>query len=196
MNTTTLQQALTDDEIITRINEHGEEHLFGTIYSRYYKQVYFQCLKILKEKEAARDMTQDIMLKVYQKLGQYKGNASSGGWLRTITYNACIDSIRRSSRIYMEYYDDRQLDVPQDNTEIEYKIEFERNAITVERVIQNLKEKDQTVLNMRYYQGCSIREISKAINSGESATKMRLKRAKSRLKQKVQQSQPGSIAVA
>lgn len=178
-------QQLTDDQIIERINTQGHDHLFGTLYSRYYNQVFFQSLKILKDKEAARDMTQDVMLKVFQKLDQYKGNASFGGWLRTITYNACIDSIRRGSRIYLEHYEEQLLDVAQDNSEIERKIEFERNAETVEQLMLSLKDKDQKVLKMRYYQGCSIREISHAIDSGESATKMRLKRAKFRLKQKV-----------
>lgn len=187
---------LTDDNIIERINQNGQEHLFGVLYSRYYNQVYFQAVKILKDKEAARDMTQDVMLKVFQKLGQYKGNASFGGWLRTITYNACIDSIRRNSRIFWETYDDMLLEVPQDNSEIERKIELEQHAETVADVIQDLREKDQKVLKMRYYEGRSIREISHAINSGESATKMRLKRAKSRLKQQVQHQNPSSAAVA
>lgn len=187
---------LTDDNIIERINQNGQEHLFGVLYSRYYNQVFFQAMKILKDKEAARDMTQDVMLKVFQKLDQYKGNASFGGWLRTITYNACIDSIRRNSRIFWETYDDVLLEVPQDNSEIERKIELEQHAETVADVIQELREKDQKVLRMRYYEGRSIREISHAINSGESATKMRLKRAKSRLKQQVQHQKPASVAVA
>ena len=138
----------------------------------------------------AKDLTQDVLLKVFSNLPQFKGKSTFNMWVRAITFNYCIDYLRKRKRMYFEEYQEEKLENMsiEDNT-IAAKQLLEERSELLKTLICDLKVKDQAVIKMRYYEGRSIKEISDAIGSGVSATKMRLKRAKERLIERAHQMQ-------
>ena len=177
---------VTDEVLVDLIVNQGRKELLNLIYKRYSKKIYYQCFNIVKDTEVAKDLAQDVVLKVFGKLSQYKGNSSFNMWVRAIAYNYSIDYIRKRKRMYFETFEEEVInDVVASNDEgIREKILFEERANQLQDLITHLKDKDQAVIRMRYYEGLSIKEISDNIGSGVSATKMRLKRAKTRLMEK------------
>lgn len=177
---------ISDEALVDLIVNNGREELLDTIYKRYHEKVYYRCLAMIKNQEVAKDLTQDILLKIFGKLSQFKGNASFNMWVRAIAYNYCIDYIRKRKRLYFESYEEDVINntIAYDEDGVENKIKEEERFNQLQGLISYLKDKDQVVIRMRYYEGLSIKQISDATGSGVSATKMRLKRAKTRLMQK------------
>ena len=105
---------------------------------------------------------------------------------RNCIYNYCIDYIRKRKRLYFESYEEDVINntVAYDDDGVKNKMLEEERFTQLQGLISYLKDKDQVVIRMRYYEGLSIKQISDATGSGVSATKMRLKRAKTRLMEK------------
>lgn len=175
---------ISDNTIIELIIFHDKKELQGLLYSRYNQKVFYRCLKIVKNRELAKDLTQDIMLKAFSRLSQYQGK-SFGMWLNTIAYNYCIDYLRKAKRLYFETYEEEHFqNRAMDGDGILEKIRFEEQLEQLNGFILELKLKDRTFIEMRYRQGLSIKAISEHTGVGESAVKMRLKRAKEKLIEK------------
>jgi RNA polymerase sigma-70 factor (ECF subfamily) len=61
-------------------------------------RVFAVCLRILADREAALDATQDTFLMAFRKAGQFQGNSALGTWLYRIAVNTCYDQLRRAKR--------------------------------------------------------------------------------------------------
>ncbi len=181
---------ISDSVLVDLIVNEGRTELKDVIYKRYYQKVYYRCLSIVHDTEMAKDLSQDVLLKIFSNLSQFKGKSTFNMWVRAITFNYCIDYLRKRKRMYFEEYQEEKLEnVMVEDNAIAKKILLEERSELLITLIDDLKVKDQIVIKMRYYEGRSIKEISDAIGSGVSATKMRLKRAKERLIEKANQLQ-------
>jgi RNA polymerase sigma-70 factor (ECF subfamily) len=172
---------INDNMVVHLIVNQGRVELMDLLYRRYSKKVYYRCLKIVKDSELAKDLAQDVILKAFANLAQFKGK-SFGMWLNAIAYNYCIDYIRKNKRLYFESYEENQFqDREADNEGVLAKIRQEERLEQLDTMIEMLKPKDKLVIKLRYYNGMSIKEISDKTGFGVSATKMRIKRAKEKL---------------
>ena len=89
----------TDNELITRfLADQNPEH-FTLLYRRYAGKVFAKCISMLSDEGLARDAVQDIFIKVYLNLARFNEKSSFSTWLYSITYNFCIDIIRRKKKI-------------------------------------------------------------------------------------------------
>ena len=102
----TAARQMTDEDIIREIVENGRTTLFGMIYLRYSQKVYRKCLSFSHDPEIARDMAQDVMVKVFHQLQKFSGRSKFSTWLYAITYNFCVEYYRKSSRYYHQDLDD------------------------------------------------------------------------------------------
>ncbi|MGB3130263.1 MAG: sigma-70 family RNA polymerase sigma factor, partial [Saprospiraceae bacterium] len=99
-----------------------------------------------------------------------------------ITYNYCIDSLRKSKKMNIQSIDNI-------GEEVEFEDENEDNWMTdiemsqIEKVMDNLHPQDKAVLLMKYMDDMSIKEICGIMEKTESAIKMKLKRAKQRFRE-------------
>jgi RNA polymerase sigma factor (sigma-70 family) len=176
---------INDNMVVELIVRHGRIELMDLLYRRYSKKIYYRCLKIVKDSELAKDLSQDVMLKAFSSLSQYKG-VVFGVWLNAIAYNYCIDYIRKSKRLGLESYEENLFqDIEADTDGILIKIRKEERLEELDALVETLKPKDKLVIRLRYYNGMSIQEISNQIGMGVSATKMRIKRAKEKLMSQV-----------
>lgn len=170
---------LSDGEIIKRITENGKSHLFEILYNRYYCKILDKSYSLVKNGELAADLTRDILSKVYEKLSSFKGNSSFGSWIYSITYNHCIDYLREKKKLHYPDWN-MQNDLP----EIIDEVEEDNTLINYDRLLKLLDlihTEEKALLIMKYQDDLSLKEIGEALRISESATKMRIKRAKARL---------------
>lgn len=173
---------INDNMVVHLIVHQDRTELLDLLYRRHSQKVYYRCLKIVKDAELAKDLAQDVILKAFANLAQFKGK-SFGMWLNAIAYNYCIDYIRKNKRLYFESYEENQFqNIEADNEGVLSKIRYEERLEQLDLMIEGLKPKDKLVIKLRYYNGLSIQEISNQTGFGVSATKMRIKRAKEKLK--------------
>lgn len=170
----------TDIELLDEVLKFGNTECFGEIYDRYSSQVFAKCISFTKDRDTAADLTQEVFVKIFLQLDSFRGNSKFSTWIYSLTSNYCIDQIRKVKR--------KGLTEPIDNHDFEdccLDIEsYEEKEVELNRLIDGLEkisDIDRQILEMKYLKGLSLKEIQNELNVGESAIKMRIKRAKERL---------------
>src|SRR5262249_25973034 len=85
------------DSVVARARG-GELAAFEQIYRRFERPVFTLALRMLHDAEAAREVLHDAMLKVFQRIGQYRSDAPFWAWLRQIAANEALMRLRREQR--------------------------------------------------------------------------------------------------
>ena len=168
-----------DSELIEKLIEERDSRWFAILYDRHSSKVFNKCITLLQNKEVAKDLTHDIFIKAFVNISKFEGKSSFFTWLYAITYNMCIDYLRKSN-VYSEMVADDEAvpDVLDDIDDAKLlRIELDRLKILLEEIPNS----DKIVLLMKYQDDMSIREIGDIFNLGDSAIKMRICRAKKKV---------------
>ena len=154
---------------------------FGILYERYVGKIYAKCISILKNETLAKDATQEIFTKIFLNLSRFEEKARFSTWVYSITYNYCIDFLRRKKK-QTDLFADEPDNMPDlaDEEEIADKVLFEIELEQLKTVLDNIPTSDRMVLLMKYQDRMSILEIADVLNKTESAIKMKIKRAKAK----------------
>lgn len=171
--------SLKDDEIIDKIREGGHSDYFEVLYSRYYTKVLDKCYGLTKSRKIAEELTEDIFSKTFEKLSSFKQASSFSSWLYSISYNHCIDYLREKKKLHYPSWN-REHEIPDIIDETEEPIEF-INYENFLVVLELIHTEEKALLVMKYQDNLSIKQISVALRISEDATKMRLKRARTRV---------------
>ncbi|MBK9338990.1 MAG: RNA polymerase sigma factor [Lewinellaceae bacterium] len=151
---------------------------FTLLYRRYAGKVFAKCISMLSDEGLARDAVQDIFIKVYLNLARFNEKSSFSTWLYSITYNFCIDLIRRKKKIPVLLSDDVGRIGDEPVPEVPDSVLLEMKHERLERVLAELPEGDRIILLMKYMDEMSIRDIAEFFQKTESAIKMQIMRAK------------------
>jgi len=120
-------------------------------------------------------------MKIFLNLAKFNQKSRFSTWVYSITYNYCIDNIRRKKKEKTVLTDEeRQIEDVQD--EVSDKELFEIELERIKEIMERIPAEDKAVLTMKYQEGLSIKDIGIIINKSESATKMKLKRAKHKVR--------------
>ncbi|HZK08592.1 MAG TPA: RNA polymerase sigma factor [Bacteroidales bacterium] len=168
-----------DEELVRQITEEHQTALFGILYARYHKKVADKSYSLLKNSELSQEAVQVIFIRAYERLPGFRGEAAFSSWLYSITYNYCIDFLRKQKQLhYPEWNSQQDLSeiIDEENEDIE---RFDDELFT--RLLDEIHPEEKALLMMKYIDNISIRDISIALRISESAAKMRLKRARARL---------------
>ncbi|WP_378179866.1 RNA polymerase sigma factor [Aquimarina sp. SS2-1] len=178
------QKPITDEELVQQILEKNDAVLFGKLYDRYSKKIYNKCYSFAKNEGEAQDLTQDLFLKLFTKLNSYKGRSKFSTWLYSFTYNFLVNYKKRDhSKKLSERWErlnknDHHLASEEDIDEEDL---FELKSSNLEKALELIEPADKAILLLKYQDDISVKEIQAILNIGESAVKMRLKRAKIKL---------------
>lgn len=174
-------QHLSDEELVDKIVKTNNTVLFGELYDRYSKLVYNKCYSFAKNEAEAEDLTQEIFLQLFIKLNTYKGKSKFFTWLYAFTYNFCVNYINRDTSKKINK-NSKPIE-ENDNLLIEiddYSL-FQLKVDSLQKALELISPEDKMILLLKYQDDISINELSKILDIGESAVKMRLKRAKARI---------------
>ncbi|MCK5402318.1 MAG: sigma-70 family RNA polymerase sigma factor [Flavobacteriaceae bacterium] len=173
---------LSDEDLVKAIVSSNDTLLFEVLYDRYDKIVYNKCIGFSKNVNEAEDLTQDIFLKLFVKLSTFKEKSKFSTWLYAFTYNHCVNYVNRSTA---KKIDQRSMDAEtlEDNY---YNLEEEESIhkLKVEKLkkaLELISPEEKMILLLKYQDYLSVKELVDVFDIGESAVKMRLKRAKEKL---------------
>lgn len=176
---------VSDNDILSEIIEKSRFDLFDVLYKRYSKKVFATCFRLLKNEVIAADLSQDIFMKVFSKLKSFKKQSSFSTWLYSITYNECVDYLRKNKKKNFDYsIDDAINNYLSEKLQEDEICEDALEIIDIDKVknlMDHISIQDKELLLMKYDLRLTIKEISLQTNLSESAIKMRLKRAKTKL---------------
>ena len=132
---------------------------------------------MLRNKPLAKDATQEIFTKIFLNLSKFSGRSKFSTWIYSITYNFCIDTIRKRKK-EKKLFSDEIDDAPDIIEEIPDEALLEMEIKRLKRVLNEIPSGDRAVLLMKYQDDFSIKEIAEILDKTESAIKMKIKRAK------------------
>lgn len=179
------EQIQTDQAIVESFLETHEAVYFDMLYERYADKVYAKCIGMLKEETLAEDATQEVFIKILTSISRFEQKSSFSTWVYAITYNLCIDSIRRRKKkttVEFEDYHQEELNEAESIEEVSDKELLEIRIDRLGEVLHRAMDEDRAILLMKYADNMSIRDISEVIGKSESAVKMNIMRAKQRAK--------------
>lgn len=174
---TATHKKLTDEEVIDKYLATQSSVYFSLLYDRYITKVYSKCISLLKNEAKAQDAAQEIFIKIFTNLGKFNKKSKFSTWVYSITYNFCIDVIRKQKK-KNKLFSDEENEGKEIIEEIDDKVLLEMELERLKVVLDLLSVDDKSVLIMKYKEGLSIRDISEVFGKTESAIKMKIKRAK------------------
>ena len=176
-----------DGELVEMFVATRADRYFGELYRRYGPRVYARCLTMLGDEAEARDAVQDVFERALRRVGGFRRDAKFSTWLYAIANNHCIDRLRARERRRA-----REAALPDDDALGEAGAHpapggddggdwlEEQTPEAIAHILAHLGELDRAALVLRYMDGLSTRDLAAALGVGESAAKMRLKRARGR----------------
>ncbi|SDX41356.1 RNA polymerase sigma-70 factor, ECF subfamily [Lutibacter oricola] len=173
---------LSDNELVERIVKTNNTNLFSVLYDRHVNSVYNKCYGFASSKEEAQDLTHDVFIKLFVKLRTFKGTSKFSTWLYSFTYNFCVNYVTRNN--YKKNEKNFEGEIPDDETE---ELDSSESALfglkteKLSKAMELIDPSDKMILLMKYQDDFSVKELSTALEIGESAVKMRLKRAREKV---------------
>ena len=179
MASTTYMKNVSDEELVRLFIESQKDVYFEHLYERYADKVYRKCLSFVKDEAKAEDFTHDIFLKLVLSLSSYKEHAKFSTWLYSITYNFCVDKVRTSKKLQEVALEENFDGIIDDTEDAELK---EIEARRLRETLHQVSPEERSILLMKYQEDLSIKDIAEMLGVTESAVKMRLKRAKEKVR--------------
>lgn len=177
----------TDIDIISQVLQ-GSQNAYALLVERYQNFVFTIVLRYLKSREDAEEVAQDVFIKAYRSLKDFKGTAKFSTWLYTITTTTCITFLRKK-KLMTDSLDNEKLFEVADNIDSGVSangIEQKSRVNMVNEAIRLLSPDDAQIITLFYKGEQTLEEIAQIIGIESNAVKVRLHRARTRLKQKME----------
>jgi RNA polymerase sigma-70 factor (ECF subfamily) len=165
-----------------------EKHNFEEVFDTYEKPVYNYVLRMVKNEQLAEDLTQDIFIKIYNNLANFRGDAKLSTWIYKIASNTYLDHFRTATHKrekQTEYLDeDGELNIEAKEKILlidEQIVESELNTC-VHDYVNNLPEDYRSVIVLHDLQGFKNREIAEILGISLETVKIRLHRARKKFR--------------
>ena len=169
------------DEILMKHLVEGDKKAVAVLYDRYYKKVFGYFVRMTNDAETARDLTQNVFLKVLRYSHSWKNDKVFAYWLFRIARNILIDHYNESRKFFCtaDEIEVAELDQKDSVKAMEAKESFE---FLMEAMAQ-LSPADRELIELNRFQGFSYKEIAQTVSSNENAVKVKTFRAVQKLKE-------------
>jgi RNA polymerase sigma-70 factor (ECF subfamily) len=183
---------LTEWELIEQLKQKSE-YAFKTIVDTWQDMVYNTVIGILQNAEDAEDVSQEVFVKVYESIQNFKGESKFSTWIYRIAVTKSLDHLRRKKRkkrfAFIESLfgkKDEIINDPPDFFHPGVALENKQDNAILFKAIAQLPQNQNTAFVLNKVEGLSYQEISKVMEMSESAIDSLLHRAKSNLRKKLE----------
>ncbi len=181
-----MSTGLSDNEIISQVL-NGDQQAYAGLVNRYQNYVFTLASRMIKSREDAEEVAQDVFIKAYKYLPDFRGASKFSTWLYTIVNTTAITFLRKK-KLEIHSLDnekvfeaaDRDSGMRADMVEQKSKQAMVNNAIAL------LNPDDAIIITLFYKGEQSLEEIAGILKVETNAAKVRLHRARTRLKEKME----------
>jgi len=178
-----------DEQLVARICA-GESALFAQLYRRFYARTFALAYGMTGRREAADDLTQEIFLRAYERLGNYHGRSSFATWFYRLAVNHCLNYCRRERR--HQYVASDANDGPSSLFVSGAEERMAANLLQrqvqaqVRQALLTLKPEWRVLLLLKEIEGLSYEEIAERLNCSTGSVASGLSRARQLLARKLE----------
>lgn len=181
-------EGLGDNELALEV-KRGNLQAFEELVRRRQGLVYAVAYRITLNRDDALDVTQEALLKVYRKIGQWQPTVGFVPWLMRITSNQAIDTLRRRKRgLTRELDESRVRGLPAEHAaphDTERSARAREIGERVDAALVALSPAQRAVFAMRHYEGLQLAEIAEALECSVGSVKVHLFRALKKLQKEL-----------
>lgn len=168
--------------------QQGDTQAFCVLMEKYEKQIYRRALRVSGNVEDARDLTQEVFLRVYLRLNSYKGDAPFGKWIHRVATNLWIDRSRKKKIPIVPWpeWEDgeeaRSAEFPSATPGPERVLEERESLEEIASAVRRLPQRYREAFVMKNLQDRRYEEIAEALDCPAGTVKSRVFRANGLLK--------------
>lgn len=160
-----------DSELLSRFREPAtRESGYTLLVRKYQERLYWHVRRMVVDHESANDVLQNVFIKVWKGLENFREDARLYTWLYRIATNESITFLEQEKRRSSVSYDDVQAALSEKLT-AEKDFDASRMEWKLQLAIQQLPEKQKIVFNLRYFDEMSYEEMSRVLDTSEGALK-------------------------
>ena len=170
-----------EDIELAKLCARGDEKARKELYTRYAAGLYALCIRYVGDREFARDLMHDAMIKIFDTIEKYKPTGSLKSWCSRVTVNMVIDCLRRSRKLETVSIDQTQEKIPEPQKEEILKIPKSE----LMRMVGELPETKRVIFNLFCVEGYSHKDIAEMLNIKEKTSSSLLFKARAQLAENV-----------
>ena len=179
-----------DEELVSSARQ-GDRRAFEELVERHQQKAYHIAFDFTRDREDAKDLSQEAFLKAFTHLKNFDGRSSFYTWFYRILVNLCLDYKRRQKRAPADQFDEavesaiersHQPDKPRSPDQ---QVLARQISLRVGEALEQLPAKQRTAFVLKNHQGLSIKEIAELMETAEGTVKVHLHRAVTTLRQRL-----------
>lgn len=171
------------DEELVALAQRGDRRAFEELVDRHKQKAFHIAFDFARDREAAKDLSQDAFLKAFMNLKKFDGRSGFYTWFYRILVNVCLDYKRRQKRAPADEFDETVMNQMEPSHQPAKPIAPDQHVWAgefskkVDVALAALPPKQRTAFILKNHQGLSIREIAAMMESAEGTVKVHLHRA-------------------
>jgi RNA polymerase sigma-70 factor (ECF subfamily) len=156
---------------LVRLFRDGDESAFNQLVLRYQERIYWVARRFVNDHEAADDITQDVFVKAYESLRNFRAESSLYTWLYRIAVNIALNALRRQ-KVKGFFRIDELFEAEDTGTQApDEAVEREEDRALIEQAIARLPTKQHLVFVLRFYEEMPYEEIAKILRTSVGGLK-------------------------
>ena len=182
-----MQSKLSDTELIEQTLA-GDQSAYADLVKRHQRFVFTLAIRFAKNREDAEEIAQDCFVKAYRSLESFQRQSKFTTWLYSIVYTTAMTTLRKK-RIATDSIDDEDTFIQVENKPGGYdenNVENKSRSFYLSQAIEQLLPDDATIITLFYKGEQSLEEIAQTMGIEANTVKVKLFRARQRLKDKLE----------
>ncbi|MDB5003413.1 MAG: polymerase subunit sigma [Mucilaginibacter sp.] len=182
-----MQSKLSDIELI-KLSLKGNQSAYADLVRLHQRFVFTLAMRFTKSREDAEEVAQDCFVKAFRSLESFKQESKFSTWLYSIVYTTAMTSLRKK-RLDTSSIDDEETYIQIENVSSGYdtdNIENKSRSFYLNQAIEQLTPDDATIITLFYKGEQSLEEIAQALGIEANSVKVKLFRARQRLKERLE----------
>jgi RNA polymerase sigma-70 factor, ECF subfamily len=181
-----------EEQILVESVQRGDKPAFQELVEKYKQKVYYMALDMTGNHHDAEDLSQEVFMKVFVSIKDFRGDSKLSSWLYRIAMNTCIDKTRRK-RLKLVELDERVVEKPSASENPQSEMEARSTQHQIEQALQKLPPRQRCIFVMRHYNELMLKEIAEVLKISEGTVKAQLFRAVRRLQKDLGFLKPGRM---
>jgi RNA polymerase sigma-70 factor (ECF subfamily) len=178
------------DLVLTQAAAGGDMAAFEEIYQRHHRRVYSICLRMLQNATEAEDLTQDVFIQLYRKIGSFRGDSAFTTWLHRLTVNQVLMHFRKRNVKFEKTTEEGETPVQVvGGTENPRKMPVV-DKIAIENAIEQLPNGYRNVFVLHDVEGYEHEEVARILGCSVGTSKSQLHKARLKLRKLLQKKAP------
>jgi len=167
---------------LTKAAASGDMMAFEELYQRHHRRVYSICLRMLQNASEAEDLTQDVFIQLYRKVGSFRGDSAFTTWLHRLTVNQVLMHFRKRNVKFEKTTEEGETPIQiVPGTESPFKMPIV-DRIAIDSAIAQLPEGYKNVFVLHDVEGFEHEEVARILGCSVSTSKSQLHKARLKMR--------------